>query len=278
MKSSIQVDYRCDCGKLLFKGLVLRSYVEAKCPRCSKLNFVEGAGVVHNPGRIIVLTTLKGKIVKISNSVESALGYGSEDLVGENISKIFSDRSMAETDRIFIRKIVGKKYLRLDGDCRNKKGKMIPVSICYQHFKHNGGELFLRIIDIVSGIDKKILAEADFDFAYFCDVVSETDGDGVILYLDRNLEKVIGLKPEDLIGKNVDDLLLGDEKGWRSKNYKMLRARKKAYKTIPGYKVKGKNGEIFEQEVYCTPFYDDGGNFIGFRNMHWLKRGDGVDK
>ena len=272
MDSSIQIDYRCSCGKLLFRGLVFRSSVEVKCSRCNRMNFFEGLGTVKNPNRIIILTNAEGKIIKTSSSVELSLGYSPEELVGENISQIFADKKMIKADQIFSQKIAGRKYLRLDGICRDKKKKKIPVSICYRHLLHNGGELFLRIIDVIPEMQKKLISDAKFDFAYFCDVVTETDDEGNILYLDKNLKSITGFEPEDLIGLKVDDLLFGNEKDMRSKNYKMLRAQKKSYRTLPGYKVKGKNGEVFDQEVYCTPFYDDAGNFIGFRNMHWLKK------
>jgi PAS domain S-box-containing protein len=272
MKSSLQMDYRCACGKLLFRGLVSRSYVETKCSRCGKLNFIEGIGATYNPNRFAVLTTPKGKIIKISHSIEDTLGYNANELTEKNISEIFMDEATVKSDRIFSRKIIGKKYLRLDGVCRKRNGERVDVSICYQYFPHNGGELLLRVIDIVPVVEKDLLREADFDFAYFCDVVTETDEDGNIVYLDRNLEKIMGFKPEDLIGMNVEQLLLNDEKDWRAKNYKMLRAKKQAYRTIPGYKIKDKSGTLFEQEVYCTPFYDESGNFVGFRNMHWLKK------
>jgi len=30
-------EYRCGCGKLLFKGLVLKGVVEVKCKRCQSI-------------------------------------------------------------------------------------------------------------------------------------------------------------------------------------------------------------------------------------------------
>ncbi|NTU66840.1 MAG: PAS domain S-box protein [Candidatus Moranbacteria bacterium] len=272
MESSVQIDYRCSCGKLLFRGLVFRSFLEAKCPRCNKLNFIDGMSITHNPNRVSFLTTKKGKIVNISSSVESALGFSAGELIEENIRRIFSDDSIAKTDEFFINKINGIRYLRLDASCRKRNGEIVPVSIIYRHLLVNGGELFLRIVDIIPEIDKKLLDEAKFDSANFCDVVTETDENGTILYLDKNLKDITGLNPEDLVGMKVDDLVFDEEKDWHLKNYRMLRAKKRAYRIVPGYKVSGKNGEFFEQEVYCTPFYDDAGNFIGFRNMHWLRK------
>lgn len=33
-------EYRCDCGKLLFKGLLVKGIVEIKCKRCQDIKRV----------------------------------------------------------------------------------------------------------------------------------------------------------------------------------------------------------------------------------------------
>ena len=35
-------EYRCDCGKLLFKGALLVSLVEVKCKRCGRISTFKG--------------------------------------------------------------------------------------------------------------------------------------------------------------------------------------------------------------------------------------------
>ncbi|MGB3988481.1 MAG: hypothetical protein WBK67_02185 [Minisyncoccales bacterium] len=35
-------EYRCDCGKLLFKGALASSVVEVKCKRCGKIKVFKG--------------------------------------------------------------------------------------------------------------------------------------------------------------------------------------------------------------------------------------------
>ncbi len=34
MSSRLLIDYRCTCGKLLFKGLLCQGFIEVKCRRC----------------------------------------------------------------------------------------------------------------------------------------------------------------------------------------------------------------------------------------------------
>jgi phage FluMu protein Com len=38
MDNSFFKEYRCDCGKLLFKGYLAVATIEIKCKRCGRLN------------------------------------------------------------------------------------------------------------------------------------------------------------------------------------------------------------------------------------------------
>lgn len=42
MKFPSLSEYRCDCGKLLFKGSLLLSIIEVKCRRCGKVSVFKG--------------------------------------------------------------------------------------------------------------------------------------------------------------------------------------------------------------------------------------------
>lgn len=42
MGKSWHREYRCDCGKLLFKGLLVDSEVEVKCRGCKQITTVVG--------------------------------------------------------------------------------------------------------------------------------------------------------------------------------------------------------------------------------------------
>jgi len=41
MENSLLKEYRCACGKLLFKGFLANAVIEIKCKRCEKVNLFE---------------------------------------------------------------------------------------------------------------------------------------------------------------------------------------------------------------------------------------------
>lgn len=75
-------EYRCPCGKLLFKGLILVSVIEIKCKRCGATRLIHEIrdGVMDNSSFGILLD-LNGSIVEASQNVERALGYELEYLL-----------------------------------------------------------------------------------------------------------------------------------------------------------------------------------------------------
>ena len=50
MDNSYLKEYRCECGKLLFKGSLVSAVVEVKCKRCERMNLFEE----NFPQKIIV--------------------------------------------------------------------------------------------------------------------------------------------------------------------------------------------------------------------------------
>lgn len=49
MENSFLKEYRCNCGKLLFKGSLTVATVEVKCKRCEKVSLFEENFLQKNP-------------------------------------------------------------------------------------------------------------------------------------------------------------------------------------------------------------------------------------
>jgi hypothetical protein len=94
MEISYLQEYRCSCGKLLFKGFLLLSLVEIKCKRCAKTTvfgaLYQGA---DSPAFALRMSTdglitdyyAYGANITSSNP----FGYAPVDLVGKDIGEVF---------------------------------------------------------------------------------------------------------------------------------------------------------------------------------------------
>lgn len=79
-------DYRCSCGKLLLRGLIITGGVEVKCRYCKQTRTIEGIGMgsLQHDGYILI-TDEHGRIVKVSSKASRILGYEKEELLHVHI-------------------------------------------------------------------------------------------------------------------------------------------------------------------------------------------------
>lgn len=90
-------DYRCDCGKLLFKGVLFLSAVEVKCRRCGTVQVFDDA---LGGGQItFTLFVRKNGVVSDTCRVADALGIGQnayQNRVARDIFPILRDAPFSE--------------------------------------------------------------------------------------------------------------------------------------------------------------------------------------
>lgn len=271
MESYLLHEYRCDgCGKLIIKGMLLKSYEEFKCARCGKIVRFNGIANEDRSDRYFLLVKDNGIVVNASPSIQNNLGFVVSDIVGKNIGDLYSREEERKADKIFSDKIAKLKYLRWDTNHKSKDGNEIPVTICFRSFQKDGHDYVLRIVDRQSGINKVLETQSTFDSKNYSDFVGEVNLEGRVVYIDDRAEKIIGFTPEEIIGRHLSEFLVPEEVSWRNKNMAMLFTERQSYK-IPSLKLVHKNGSIVDCECFSSPVYDDLGEFVGYRDLCWIR-------
>jgi PAS domain S-box-containing protein len=80
-------DYRCECGKLLLRGLILTGEIEVKCRYCKRVEVIRGlTGSLSSDLRYVLFLDEKGIIIRASSSAEKHLGITQSELAGTHIS------------------------------------------------------------------------------------------------------------------------------------------------------------------------------------------------
>lgn len=79
-------EYRCKCGKLLFKGVLMLGVVEVKCRRCGAIFLQEelepeAFTLLECDGRL--------QITDVSGYVEAVFGRTHTDIIGEQLGTFF---------------------------------------------------------------------------------------------------------------------------------------------------------------------------------------------
>jgi PAS domain-containing protein len=251
--------------------MLLKSYEELKCDRCGKIVRFNGIADGDESNRYLLLTSYDGKIVNASPSIERNIGFSLNEIVGKNVNELYFSEQQRSVDKIFISKITKFKYFRWDTSHKAKDGSEVPIVICMRSFQENGRDYILRIVDKVIFPDEAFESRNKFDSQNHCDFVTEMDSSGNFLYVDKQVRNFYGYEQEELLGRNVRELYAPDEAEWRDNNQKALFHKRQSFR-IPCFRAKHKDGHFVDCESIASPFYDDLGDFVGYRHLNWMKK------
>lgn len=100
MKSSSLREYRCVCGKLLFKGMLVMGSVETKCNRCGAIILTQDLNEdVIGPHSFALLVDGKGEILNASKNAPAVLGYDSAELLSMRLEDLDQGKGQEERSR-----------------------------------------------------------------------------------------------------------------------------------------------------------------------------------
>ena len=86
MSSPLLKEYRCGCGKLLFKGRLFQCVLEIKCRRCGG---VVALGFTDVPECVVMELDLNDEITAISGDSASVFGCEHEYVLGRRVPELF---------------------------------------------------------------------------------------------------------------------------------------------------------------------------------------------
>ncbi len=270
MKSYLNADYRCQCGKLLFRGLILKDILNTKCPRCNALSSFKGVGVFDNENRVALLCAEDGKIVNASASLQEIFGYAVEDVIGKKVDFLFSSEVAVMADGEVSKLAMTKDYYRLDSTYKKLSGETVPVTVRYKSIYIGDKKLLLRIVDLLP-VNGDVQSNLELlDHRQVGDFVAETSVDNTILYISPEAVDIFGFRPEEIIGHKVQEFQVLDNEEWRMKNLQNLQLRRVSYRSVD-FKSLTKGGQAIIYDAFCVPIYSDSGDYIGYRVVNWLK-------
>lgn len=149
-------EWRCDCGRLLFKGEFMVGIIEVKCPRCKNIVYLqEYNAFTAGKDSFMVLLDPSGTVMSATPGVKGLLGFEPEEVVGLNIS----DGDIAETkevtsfwiDKVFEIGETEHPYLISVAKIFNKKGKRMPFAFFAKATGLKGRPLIFAIVDADPG-------------------------------------------------------------------------------------------------------------------------------
>ena len=139
-ESSILNEYRCDCGKLLFKGVLSVCRVEIKCKRCGAIkviicgnDYLYGrAGSRLNRCSFLSDIDCEGNFISIDAEMTSLLGYEAGEVIGKSLFDLcVLEEGDLERDKFLSFAEKGKPFVALNANILRKDGNTVILPICF---------------------------------------------------------------------------------------------------------------------------------------------------
>ncbi|MDP4084026.1 MAG: PAS domain S-box protein [Bacillota bacterium] len=165
---------------------------------------------------IILSTDLSGKILYVSPSCESVLGYTSKELIGEHLSILFYKDDIGRL--FFTREKVLNKLDNVRGTYQlcKKDGSIIWIESISNPVVETGTQNVLEIVSVVRDITERIKSEEElwsrkkaFRQLVECspDAVVIVDDDNIIFINETGVRTLGALKQEDIMNRSIFDFI-----------------------------------------------------------------------
>ncbi|MGB9664925.1 MAG: PAS domain S-box protein, partial [Ignavibacteria bacterium] len=215
----------------------------------------------------ILIEDAKGTILSVNKKYEEITGYKPEELIGKSVYMLTAPENVDKV-REHIQKILSGVILDHTVQSINKDGSRIFIHLIETKFTLSDGSP--GILSICEDITEKVLLEKQLienekKFRTIFETANEgiciANQDSILTDANKKFYEMTGYLPEEIIGKNFDDIFLLDE----DKEKQRMREEKRA-RGIPGLyeiRLKKKDGSIIWANVSATGIFDESGQYIG---------------
>jgi len=206
----------------------------------------------------IALLDNESKILKINRQFENLFEYKETNVKGLNIHSLITPREKLEEGLNNDQKIMDGHNINVETIRKNKSGRRIHVSLHAYPIKLDEGQIGMyALYNDITAI-KKREDELNKQRAYFHQLFDKSitaivllSNNNRVIRANKKFEKLFGYSSEKIKGKNIDDLIVPEEKFSEGKNYS---SRVLDNKTVETESIrKNKNGERINVSINAFP-------------------------
>lgn len=204
--------------------------------------------IVDSLTEILVVINPNGEITIVNQTILNNLGYTESDLIGQDISMIFSDKEDAPLTGEKLADVINHGVLlSYETSLRSKTGGKLPVEISGTIMKDSDGKL-INIVCIAKDISEQRRSEEQLrKLSIIADqspaAIVVTDMEGKIEYVNPAFVAVTGYSFEEAMGKNPR--ILSSGKNPRQLYVDLWGTIKSGRIWRGEFQNKRKNGELF---------------------------------
>ncbi|MDD5160192.1 MAG: PAS domain S-box protein, partial [Sulfuricurvum sp.] len=225
----------------------------------------------------ILIMDDQGNISYWNEAAEKIFGYTAQEALGQSLHGLLTPERFLAAHRIgfshFIKTgegpAVGKT---LELAALKKDGTEFPIELSLSAVRISGRLNAIGIIRDISERKKsqEQLRQSEEKFRSLVestiDWIWEIDQNGHYTYASPRVETLLGYTPEEVVGKSPFDFMLPDEVDRLSEEYKKILIEQAPIQTLENTNI-CKDGTIKILETSGLPFFDEQGEFAGYRGI-----------
>jgi len=222
--------------------------------------------LMNAPTDSVILMDIQGVILALNETAALRFGKRSDELVGMLADDLLPEE-IARTRRSLIAQVIEKREVVRFEDERD--GRWYDT-VAYPIVNENGEVKKIAIIareitDRKNIEDALIQSEQKFRNLVTAtgDIVWETDAHARFVYVNPQIETILGYKPDELIGHTAFEFLHPDAINPNQKKFQAAAERHEKSVLILSQWIH-KNGKDVHLESKAIPIYDSNGSFSGF--------------
>jgi len=223
---------------------------------------------------IVLMLDTGGRITYFNPYMEEISGYRLEDVRGKDwFSTFLPERYQSKTKELFLRAVDDSQTKGNINPIITKEGRERDIEWYDKVLKDAGGRI-TGLLAVGQDITERkraemALRESQQRFQQVAESTGEwiweTDSSGVYTYASPVVEKMLGYKPEELVGKkHFYDLLAPNVKDELKKSAFEIFTRKEAFAGFLNPNVH-KSGRVVILETTGLPILNQKGDFLGYR-------------
>ena len=187
---------------------------------------IELAAIVESSDDAILSKDLNGIIKSWNRGAERIYGYSAAEVVGKHVSVLIPPDYPDDTQDIMQRLRRGERIEHYETRRRAKDGSVLNVSLTISPIRNKSGSIIGASTTARDISDRKRAEEElrksrqafqDSELRFrslvqnSSDIITLLERDGTVRYQSPSIERILGYKPEELLGKSVFELVHPDD-------------------------------------------------------------------
>ncbi|MGG1675679.1 PAS domain S-box protein [Neobacillus sp. NRS-1170] len=184
--------------------------------------------VIYNPDELIdlfldctvdgiCLVDMDNRFIRVNRMYTKIFGYTEEDIIGKRFTEFPNPDIVV---KIIEAVKLGKAFHNIVTQRFHKDGSVLDIAVSYSPFRNSNGDI-IAIMAIYRDVTEHLNTERELKRTRelyklitenTSDMIKVYTKDKKILYASPSHEKGIGFTPEQLVGRNVDDIIFPEDK------------------------------------------------------------------